>query len=237
MRRVVTVLAVLAAVPAFGADWVEVKSPAFTVVSDGGEKDARRVLSQFEQVRAVLKEAWPWANVDPSRPVTIVAMRDGDEYRRLVPAARQAGGAPLAAAILVPAPDRNWVALRMDVSRFQESDDTWDHAYRSAVHDYVHLVLHLNYVQLPAWLEEGLAEFWGNTIVDGDRVDRGARRPLPSVDAPRADVHAAREAVRDHTRCAGVLRDGSRHVVLRGGLGDRARAHHRRRRARASSAS
>jgi hypothetical protein len=158
MRRVVTVLAVLAAVPAFGADWVEVKSPAFTVICDGSEKDARRVLSQFEQIRAVLKDAWPWANVDPARPVTIVVLRDENEYRRLVPASRQMPGVPLAAGILVPAPDRNWVALRMDVSRPQEDDDTWDNPYRSVVHDYVHLVLRLNYVELPAWLEEGLAD-------------------------------------------------------------------------------
>jgi TPR repeat protein len=178
MRRVVTVLAVLAAVPAFGADWVEVKSPAFAVVSDGGEKDARRMLAQFEQVRAVLKEAWPWANVDPSRPVTIIAIQEGDAYRRLVPASRQADGAPLPAAVLVPAPDRNWVCLRTDVSRFQDSDDTWEHPYRSALHDYVQLLLHLNYVQLPTWLEEGLSEYWGNTIVDGDRLILG--RVIPS---------------------------------------------------------
>ena len=82
------------------------------------------------------------------------------------------------AGILVAAPDRNWVALRLDMSRFQEDDDTWDNPYRSALHDYVHLVLRLNYVQLPAWLEEGLAEFWGNTIVDGDRVILG--RVVPS---------------------------------------------------------
>ena len=177
MRRVVTVLAVLASAPAFGAGWVEVKSPACTVLSDGGEKDARRVLSQFEQLRAAIKEAWPWASVDPSRPLTVLALQEADEYRRLVPAARQAGGAPLAAALFLPAPDRNWVALRMDVARFQESDD-WDHAYRSALHDYVHVVLHLNYAQLPAWLEEGLAEYWGNTIVDGDHVIVG--RVIPT---------------------------------------------------------
>ena len=35
--------------------WVELKSPAFTVVSDGGEKDARYVALQFEQVRALLR--------------------------------------------------------------------------------------------------------------------------------------------------------------------------------------
>jgi TPR repeat protein len=177
MRRVVTVLAVLVSVPAFGADWVEVKSPAFSVLSNGGEKDARRVLSQLEQSRAVLKEAWPWASVDPSRPVTVLALRDADDYRRLVPAALQAGGAPLPAAIFVPAPDRNWIALRTDVTRF-EDDDTWDHPYRSALHDYVHVVLHLNFAQLPPWLDEGLSEFWGDTIVDGDHVIIG--RVIPS---------------------------------------------------------
>ncbi len=178
MRRIVTVLGILAAAPAFAADWVEVKSPAFTVVCDGGEKDARRVLSQFEQVRAAIKEAWPWAVVDPSRPVTVLALRQEQDYRSLVPAAQRTPGVPLAAAILVPAEDRNWVALRMDVSHVSEDDDTWDNPYRSLFHDYVHLVLNLNYAQLPAWLEEGLAEFWGATVVNGDRVTVG--RVIPS---------------------------------------------------------
>ncbi len=31
----------------------------------------------------------------------------------------------------------------------------------------------LNFDSLPVWLNEGLAEFWGNTIIDGDRVYEG----------------------------------------------------------------
>ena len=75
------------------------------------------------------------------------------------------------------APDRNWVALRMDVARFREDDDAWDNPYLVVFHEYVHLVLRLNFDSLPVWLNEGLAEFWGNTIIEGDRVYEG--RPVP----------------------------------------------------------
>ena len=40
-------------------------------------------------------------------------------------------------------------------------------------HEYVHLVLRLNFDSLPVWLNEGLAEFWGNTIIEGERVHEG----------------------------------------------------------------
>ena len=48
--------------------WVEVRSPSFTVVSDGSEKDARKVVLQFEQVRALLQEVWPGARSTPCGP-------------------------------------------------------------------------------------------------------------------------------------------------------------------------
>ncbi len=171
MRGLVPVLVVLAAAPALAADsWVEVRGPAFSVVSDGGEKEARRVLSQFEQVRAALKEAWPWARLDPSRPVTILALRDEDDFRRLLPASGDPRGGLDPYGAFLPAPDRNWAAVRLDVTRFREDDETWENPYHGVFHDYIHLVLEQNFEQLPPWLEEGLAEFWGNTIVDGDRV-------------------------------------------------------------------
>ena len=37
--------------------WVEVTTPALTVVSDGSEKEARNVAARFEEIRALLKEA------------------------------------------------------------------------------------------------------------------------------------------------------------------------------------
>jgi TPR repeat protein len=157
--------------------WVEVRSPSFTVVSDGSENDARRVLLQFERVRALLQEVWAGARVDTARPVTILAARDEGGLRSLLPASWEKKGAFRPAGVFLRTPDRNWVALRMDVARFRESDKTWDNPYLVIFHEYVHLVLHLNFESLPVWLNEGLAEFWASTIIEGDRVYEGRHVP------------------------------------------------------------
>jgi hypothetical protein len=153
--------------------WVEVRSPSFTVVSDGSEKDARKVVLQFERVRALLQEVWPGARVDTARPVTILAVRDEGALRVLLPAFWEKKGAFHPAGVFVGAPDRSWVALRTDVAGFREGDDAGDNPYLVVFHEYVHLVLRLNFESLPVWLNEGLAEFWGNTIIEGDRVYEG----------------------------------------------------------------
>lgn len=172
-------LAVLLSAPLALAEerWVEVRSPSFTVVSDGSEKDARRVVLQFEQVRALLREVWPWARVDTVRPVSILAVRDEGALRPLLPGFWEKKGAFHPAGVFVGAPDRSWVALRRDVARFREGDEAWDNPYLVVFHEYVHLVLRLNFESLPVWLNEGLAEFWGNTIIDGERVYEGRYVP------------------------------------------------------------
>ena len=172
-------LALLAGAPLASAaeGWVEVRSPSFTVVSDGSEKDARKVVLQFEQVRALLQEVWPGARVDTVRPVTILAVRDEGGLRALLPAFWEKKGAFHPAGVFVSAPDRSWVALRMDVARFREDDEAWDNPYLIVFHEYIHLVLRLNFDSLPVWLDEGLAEFWGNTIIEGDRVYEGRHVP------------------------------------------------------------
>ncbi len=162
-----------AAATGAATDWVEVKGPAFTVVSDASQKDARRVSRQFDQVRALLKEVWPWASLDPPRPVMILAVRDEGGLKRLLPAYWEHKGHVRPGGVFVSAPDRNWVALRMDVSRFREDDEAWANPYLLVFHEYVHLVLRLNFGALPTWLDEGLAEFWGNAIIEDDRVYEG----------------------------------------------------------------
>jgi len=180
-RRRSVALALLAgalgAVRALAAEpWVEVRSPSFTVVSDGSEKDARRVLLQFEQVRALLQEVWPGVRVATVRPVTILAVRDEGGLRALLPAYWEKKATFHPAGLFVSAPERSWVALRMDVARFREGGNAWDNPYLVVFHEYVHLVLRLNFDSLPAWLNEGLAEFWGNTFIEGERVHEG--RPV-----------------------------------------------------------
>jgi len=74
----VALVTLLGSLNALAADdrWIEVKSPHFTVVSNGSDKTARNVAWQLEQIRAAIQAGWPWARVQLDRPVTVVAAKD-----------------------------------------------------------------------------------------------------------------------------------------------------------------
>src|SRR5271157_5978292 len=45
-------------------NWLEVRSPNFTVVSNAGEREARRTAAQFEEFREVFHAAFPRLSTD-----------------------------------------------------------------------------------------------------------------------------------------------------------------------------
>ena len=64
--------------PVFAGEsqWVEVRSPNFSVVTDAGEKRGREVAMRFEQMRAVFGALMTKANVNLPVPLQIVAFRN-----------------------------------------------------------------------------------------------------------------------------------------------------------------
>jgi TPR repeat protein len=170
---------VAAAVPGKAADtWVEVKSPGFTVICDGSEKDARQVAWQFEQIRALFKRIWPWAQLDMPRPVVIVTVRNEAGLKALGPEYWEEKGRWRPAGFWANGREAYYVASRRDIAGFRAADDKWDNPYLIPYRQYVHLVLERNFDRLPFWFAQGLAEFWGNTIIDGKYVYEG--RAVPS---------------------------------------------------------
>jgi len=71
----------------FAADpqWVEVRSPHFSVITDAGEKRGRDVALHFEQMRSVFGKLLTKANVNLSVPLQIVAFRSTKEMRQVAP--------------------------------------------------------------------------------------------------------------------------------------------------------
>lgn len=133
--------------------WIEVSSPRFVVISNGGEKQARRLLEQFEQFRIVCKTLMPAMQVDPGSPLVIFAVRDSEEMKALTPDQYQKAGTEQPAGIFMGGVERNFVVLRLDIQG--------DQRYYTLYHEYAHLILKLNIPGLPLWLEEGLASFFG----------------------------------------------------------------------------
>ncbi|MCU1241064.1 MAG: hypothetical protein JWO71_1790 [Candidatus Acidoferrum typicum] len=153
-------LAILVNAEAFGASdpnqgWIEVRSPHFVVASNAGEKEARRIADQFEQIRSLFHTAFASLRVDPAQPVLILAAKNENTMKMLLPEAWEVKGHVRPAGLYQQGEDKHYVIVRLD--------SEGANPFHSLYHEYTHALMHLNFTGLPLWLDEGLAEFYGNS--------------------------------------------------------------------------
>jgi len=145
--------------------WTEVKSPHFRVLTDGNATDGRRVAREFEQMREVFATAFPKMRLENGAQFVIFAPKDDDCMKTMQP-------------ILGKTKE-----TRKEVKKAGLFQSGWERAYaviclnadapgRYSVvyHEYVHTLLHANFRWLPTWLDEGLAEFYGNSRFEQTKV-------------------------------------------------------------------
>jgi tetratricopeptide (TPR) repeat protein len=173
----VFVIAVLAAVVAWGKPvpinkpeiWTEVQTPHFIVASNDGESTARRIADQFEQIRFLYSKALnPGLKLDPGIPILIFAVRNEKSLSQLIPEYWTQKGHTHPAGLFVPGPEKNYIALRTEVES--------EFPYLAIYHEYVHLIINLNYQHFPVWLNEGFADFLGSATLTG----KGGKLGQPS---------------------------------------------------------
>lgn len=149
---------------AHGAEkWLEVRTPHFTVLSNGGEKSARRVAQQFELIRAAFQTVLTNAKSDPAEPILVYVLNSAGSLRELLP--EYEGRKHLPAGFFRKGMGKYFVAVRENVRG--------ENPYTTVYHEYFHLLTDVNLGQLPTWLSEGLAEFWANTVVQGAQFEIG----------------------------------------------------------------
>lgn len=200
-------LLVLAAQPMGAADnWVEVTSPNFHVVSNNGERSARDVAWQFEEVRAAISQAWPWARAPLDRPLVIIGMKDEGTMKSFAPGYFEKGRDVRYASISMADWDRHYIALRADLTvDGPEGESPYQHAYWT----YCNLMLSTSFhSKLPMWFTRGLSEVLSNTSVTEKEVQigrampsniqefkRGARYPLEQLLTLARDAPEMRQSV------------------------------------------
>src|ERR1700730_10775180 len=135
--------------------WIEVRSAHFVVSTNAGEKEARRIADQFEQIRTLFHTAFANLRVDPAQPVLILAAKNENTMKMLLPEDWEVKGHVQPAGLYQQGEDKHYVILRLD------SEGT--NPFHALYHEYTHALLHLNFTGLPLWLDEGLAEFYGNS--------------------------------------------------------------------------
>jgi len=149
--------------------WIEVRSPNFTVISNSGEKEARKIADEFEQFREVFHNTLPKLRVDLGKPLIILAVRNEDSLKVLLPGYWETKGHAHPVGLYAPGEERHFVALRTNVEA--------DNSYQIVYHEYTHAIMNLNFPDLPSWLGEGLAEFYGNSTIHDKDVEIGKISP------------------------------------------------------------
>jgi tetratricopeptide (TPR) repeat protein len=170
MRRTLVFLLVFAETLACSArdtteHWLEVRSQHFVVLTDTSEKQARRVAGQFERMRAMFHLLMPNASGSAGSPVIVLALKDKKALQSLEPAAYLAKGQLDLAGWFMPAPDKNYILLRLDAQG--------DHPYATIYHEYTHFMMRSASSWIPLWMSEGLAEFYQNTDIQEKEVLMG----------------------------------------------------------------
>lgn len=149
--------------------WVEVRSPNFTVISNAGEKEARKVADQFEQIREVFQNAFPKMRVDLGKPVIIFAVKNEDSMKSLLPAFWEVKGHMHPGGVYQPGEEKHFVVVRTNI----EGPNPYEIVY----HEYTHALMNINVRDLPLWLNEGIAEFFGNSTIHDNYVEIGKIAP------------------------------------------------------------
>jgi tetratricopeptide (TPR) repeat protein len=143
------------------SDWMEVRSPNFTVLTDAGEKRGREVALRLEQMQAVFAGFLLKQDLTRPIPLTVIAFRGDKEYSQVAP--HKQGVAIPDPDFLLRGEDRDFLVLNLAMA------DPW----RGAAHSLAHLFLEGNYPTTTSWFDEGLAEYFSSIQLDNKRIDIG----------------------------------------------------------------
>jgi tetratricopeptide (TPR) repeat protein len=146
--------------------WVRVTSENFVVYSDAGEKRAAEVARELESFRGLLASLFPEAVTSShSNLLPVVAFRSDSAFKPYKPLYN--GKPANLAGVFLRSSEHSMVAL--DTS-------SWRGTSHTIYHEYIHRLLAGSDVPVPAWFNEGLAEFYSTAEVKGKKAELG--RPI-----------------------------------------------------------
>lgn len=156
----VLAMLMLAAIPPARArddKWVEARSQNFIVVSNAGPQQARNTAIQFEQIRDLFRRSMPFTKDHPTPIITILAAKDENTLKELLPEYWAEKGHAHPAGIFVSFPYQQTIAVQLS--------GLGDNPFEAIYHEYYHSLTIPYFPNLPVWVSEGMADFYGNSKI------------------------------------------------------------------------
>lgn len=181
-------IALLAALPAFSADWVEYRSGPFHVYSNAGDRKGREALTELEQLRFVLGGLVGKAEMTTLWPINVVLFQNQKEYGpHVLPTPLVDGGASTLAA---------WTA---DASKT-------DPLPRDLLRAVTLLLLHDNAGRMAPGMETGLADLFSTIEVNATHVSVGTLPAKGELSGDRLRIWTKLQMLTTQPEYAGKLR-------------------------------
>jgi len=114
----------------------------------------RKVATKLEQFRVALSIIFPKTKLTTATRTTVILFKSDDGFRPFKPRYKgkiedEVGG------YFLSGPQMNYMVLAAGETRGVSP-------YEIIFHEYEHSVTHNNFLRIPAWLDEGLAEFYSS---------------------------------------------------------------------------
>lgn len=132
--------------------WTKVTSKNFSLVGNASDKEIRQVATQLEQFRDVFTKLLSLAKFDSPVPTVVVVFKSMSSYKPFNPKNYYA--------YFQKGQDMNYVTLTADARK---------NAFAVIYHEYVHIMLNNTTGNVPAWFNEGLAEYYSTFLIEDDR--------------------------------------------------------------------
>lgn len=143
---------------AAGREWFAAERGNLRVISNDSAAMADAVLADAERFEAAMEHA---ARVRADRPVRVFALNGADSVAEVAPSSLRRSDLRTFG-FSQSGPHTAFVVIRADRPR--------PALLATLRHELVHVMVESQGGDVPAWLDEGLAEFWGSLVVEGDRV-------------------------------------------------------------------
>jgi len=141
--------------PAADSEWTKASTPHFELYTNGGDGAAKRTLVYFETIRSFFLQAMQ-ADGQPSERIRIIGFRSDKDFEPYRPN-------EFASAFYLGGYDRDYIVI----------GDIGAERHETEVHEYVHLLVRHAGLDLPPWLNEGLAVLYSTLKPIGNKVRVG----------------------------------------------------------------
>ena len=159
------VLALAASQPLHAAvkdEWLQVRTKNFNLIGNASEKEIRRVGAKLEQFRETFRLLFAGSKLDAPIPTNVVVFRSDSSYRPFKPKRGDGKIDNFIAGYFQPGDDVNYITLA--------AGGTDADTFGTIFHEYVHFIVDTNLGKsnIPAWFNEGLAEYYQTFEMEGD---------------------------------------------------------------------